>query len=440
MIQNSDHSGCTVALVNLGCAKNQVDAETMLGLLSQNGYTITTALDKARIIIVNTCGFIDRAKEESIGKIRQLIRYKTRGTCRRLIVTGCLSQRYHQQLARQYPQVDAFVGTGDVDNIVRAVAKKRSIVTRPANYDGRAETDRLVSTFPWAYLKIAEGCSNRCAYCVIPRLRGRLRSKPMEQILFEAARLTEAGYGEIVLIAQDTCQYGVDRVGRSQLPQLLQQLAQIKGIGRIRLMYCYPDHITDELITVLAQSENICRYLDIPFQHSHRDILAAMGRPTKTDAGKLIEKLRRQIPGVALRSTVIVGYPGETEAHFLHLLNFVREARLDHLGAFTYSRERGTRAARLPHQVAAAVKNRRYRQLMRAQQAVVAAQNKELVGQSFAVLVDRVEQNTCYGRSYRQAPEIDSLIIFKGQLCPGEKTMVKCTGCHGYDLLGVNEK
>lgn len=438
--KGAGESQVNVAMVTLGCPKNQVDAETMLGLLSRRGYAVTAHLDQAHIIIVNTCGFIDKAKRESWAAIAQLAQFKTRGCCRQLIVAGCLAQRYHRQLALMFPHVDAFVGTGNVDKIVQVVAKGRNALTRPRAYDGKADAARLVSTFPWAYLKIAEGCSNRCAYCLIPRLRGPLRSKPLEQVASEAQRLADEGYREIVLVAQDTSQYGVDITGRSLLPQLLRKLEALPAVGRIRLMYCHPDRITEELIGIFANATKLCRYLDIPLQHSHPDILAAMGRNNRVEAGQLIADLRRKIPGIALRSTVMVGFPGETEDHFTHLLEFVKRAQLDHLGAFAFSPQRGTRAARMPRQVPEKVKSKRYRRIMLAQQANVAARNAALTGQVFEVLVDKVAQNTCYGRSCREAPEIDSLFIFEGKLNPGETTKVRCTGYNGYDLLGVIEK
>lgn len=430
-----------VALVNLGCPKNQIDAETMLGLLAEQKYQVIHNPEQAEIIIVNTCGFIDKARQESVEQILAMAEYKKTGRCRQLIVTGCLPQRYYNELTNELPEVDVFLGTGSVDKIVEVVTSKRSLITQPDLYDGQAETRRLFSTYPYAYLKIAEGCNNWCSYCVIPQLRGRLRSKERNQILEEARRMAESGIREIVLVAQDTSQYGLDFGGRSQLPGLLKDLEQIEDVQWIRLLYCYPDHITDQLIEVMANSVKIQPYLDIPLQHSHPDILVSMGRhrSAKTER-ELIHNLREHIPGIALRTTFIVGYPGESDEHFQHLLDFVRWAEFDHLGAFMYSQEDGTRAAKIKEQVPAKVKASRYAQLMQTQQAIVFKHNSLLVGQRYVGLIDSVHGGKANIRSFREAPEVDSMILApaKGHRA-GDFVRVSCTGYDGYDLLGVIE-
>lgn len=427
-----------VAVVNLGCPKNQIDAETMSGLLIEKGYQLTRRPETADIIVVNTCGFIDKARQESIEQILAMAELKKNGRCRQLLVTGCLVQRHYDELARELPEVDGFLGTGSVDQILKLLKGKNAIIPAPEMYDGRAEANRLLSTFPYGYLKIAEGCNNRCSYCIIPQLRGALRSKERSQIIAEAQKMAAGGIKEVILIAQDTSQYGLDINGQSQLPELLRDLENISGIQWIRLLYCYPDHITDELIDVFAHSTKLCRYLDIPLQHSHPSILHSMGRQHSPERTReLILKLRQRVPGIALRTTFIVGYPGETQEHFQDLLDFVRWAEFDHLGAFTYSREEGTRAAALKAQVPARIKNSRYHQLMTLQQQIVLQRNQQLRGSKFTALIDSVRGGRAYARSYREAPDIDSNIIFPATAYQtGEFVIVRCTGYDGYDLLG----
>lgn len=429
-----------VAVVSLGCPKNQIDSETMSGLLAEEGYQLTTRPEIADIIVVNTCSFIHDARQESIDQVLAMAEYKKTGNCRQLLVAGCLAQMHHRELAEEIPEVDAFIGTGSVDKILEAIKGAKEIILPPENYDGRAEAKRLLSTYPYGYLKIAEGCSHHCSYCVIPRLRGPLRSKDMEQILAEAHWVVQRGVREIVLIAQDTSQYGLDIAGTSLLPKLLLELEKVPGIHWIRLLYCYPDHITDELIDALATTSKVCKYLDIPLQHSHPAILRSMGRRGRGEAGDLIDKLRRRVPGIALRTTFIVGYPGETREHFQHLLDFVRWAEFDHLGCFTYSQEAGTRAGAMKEQVSPLIKKRRYHKLMTAQQQIVHRRNQELMGRKFEVLVDSIREGLAYGRSYREAPEIDSNIIFPAMSVKvGDFVPVKCTGFDGYDLMGESE-
>ncbi len=428
-----------VGLVSLGCAKNLVDSETMLGLLEQAGYSLTTQLEQAEVVVINTCAFIRPARQESLEKIRQLAGLKTRGNCQLLVVAGCLSQQQAGKLALLFPEVDVFVGTGDVDDIVKAVEKKRSSIAGTGNYSGRSELSRRVSTFPWAYLKITEGCSNRCSYCLIPRLRGPLRSKPQDLVIEEAQSLVNQGFAEIVLVGQDTTQYGRDFAGRSQLAGLMEKLSTQTGSTRLRLLYCHPDHIDDQLLAVIAGHENICNYLDIPLQHSHGDILNAMGRNGANDPEKLVARIRARVPDISLRSSFITGFPGETDSHFQHLLEFIRRVRLDHVGVFQYSRERGTKAARLPGQVSAARTAFRHKQLMLAQRSVVKKHNVSMIGRVFDVIIDQADRETglCQGRSCREAPETDSVIIFDGCCEPGQRVKIRCTGYSGYDLQGV---
>lgn len=428
-----------VAVVNLGCPKNQIDAETMLGFLIEAGYEITHQPQMAEIIIVNTCGFIDKARQESIEQILAMAEYKEKGHCRQLIVTGCLSQRYYDELRHELPEVDGFLGTGNVDKILTVVSDSSSFIGAPELYDGKAEVQRLYSTYPYGYLKIAEGCNNWCSYCIIPQLRGKLRSKPQAQILTEAQRMAQGGLRELVLIAQDTSQYGLDFSGRSQLPGLLQELDAIEEIGWLRLLYCYPDHINEALVSVLKNSLKICNYLDIPLQHSHPDILMSMGRNRGgMRSWELIDFLRSHIPDIALRTTFIVGYPGETEEHFQHLLEFVRWAKFDQLGAFAYSREEGTRAAGIKEQVPARVAARRYHELMQTQQQIVLNRSSEQIGKEFKVLIDGIEDGQAHARNYQQAPEVDGTVLFaSGKHKAGDFVRIKCTGIKGYDLVGV---
>lgn len=430
----------TVALVNLGCPKNQVDAETMLGILARGGYQVTPRLEEAQVIIVNTCGFIGPAKEESIEKILEVAQYKEVGQCETLVVSGCLSQRYHKSLASSLPEVDLFLGTGQVDKIDVLLEGSASLVGKPDDYNSLAEEHRLFSTWPHGYLKIAEGCNNNCSYCVIPRLRGKLRSKDPHQVLREAQRLMAGGVKELVVIAQDISQYGLDYAGKSDLPSLLRQLDNLVGDKAwIRLLYCYPDHITTELLEVIAQAKSICKYLDIPLQHVHPEILGSMGRfRSRQDPLDLIAKIRRAVPEIALRTTFIVGYPGEREHHFQGMLDFVKAAQLDHLGAFIYSPERGTKAARLPDQVKRGEKSRRHALLMEAQQRIVFRRNELLVGRNLKVLVDGPQsQGLWIARSYREAPEIDSHVIVQGNVSPGNFYQAEITGSNAYDLQGV---
>lgn len=426
-----------IAIVNLGCPKNLIDSETMAGLLAESGYSLVTQPERAETIIINTCGFIDSAKEESIDTILAMAEYKKEGACKQLLVTGCLAQRFYRELAQEIPEIDGIMGTGSIDRIGDLVAGQKLIMLPPNLYGGQAELKRRVSTTPYGYLKIAEGCNNNCSYCVIPVLRGRLRSKTLEQVVAEAGAMAAKGIKEIVLIAQDTSQYGVDISGKSQLPELLAALEAAPYQVRYRLLYCYPDHLTSALIKSFTALSKFSCYLDIPFQHCNPKILARMGRQTSPSPRQLIEELRQHAPNISLRSTFIVGFPGESDAQFRELLDFIRWAEFDHLGAFMYSPEPGTPAGRMKNQIPQPVKKQRYHQLMSLQQQIVRRRNLSQQGKCFSVLIDYVQRGVAYGRSYREAPEIDSKIIFPASKWePGDFVQVRCTGYQGYDLLG----
>ncbi|MEW5867063.1 MAG: 30S ribosomal protein S12 methylthiotransferase RimO, partial [Bacillota bacterium] len=383
-----------VALVSLGCAKNLVDSEVMVGLLTEAGYEVTTSVGEADVIIVNTCGFIMEAQEEAVDTILELAGHKDSGRCRALIVTGCLAQRFAGELMAEIPEIDAVVGTGDFPEIVAVVRRVLSgerirLVGTPCYiYDDT--TPRAISTPPYtAYIKIAEGCSNRCSYCVIPDLRGLFRSRPIESIVAEAGRLAQGGAKELILIAQDTTRYGEDIYGRYSLADLLREVCKIDGPRWVRVLYMYPTRVTDQLIEVMASEPKICKYVDLPLQHADDDILKAMNRKgTSEDARAVIARLRDAIPDITIRSTFIVGFPGETEQKFRRLLEFLEAVRLDRAGVFAYSPEDGTPAAKFPGQVPPATRERRRRRAMEVQRAISRQKNRAKVGKVFDVLIE----------------------------------------------------
>jgi ribosomal protein S12 methylthiotransferase len=438
-------TGYRVSLISLGCPKNLVDSEVMLGLLQEAGYEITGQPAAADILLVNTCGFIGDAKQESIATILEYAAYKQTARCRHLVVTGCLAQRYPAELLAEIPEIDAIVGTGDYPQIVRIL--RETTAGKGPNQVGGPELPetctlpRVRSTPSYtAYLKIAEGCGHRCSYCIIPQLRGPLQSRPLEAVTQEARAMAEAGVREIILIAQDTTQYGIDRYGSPQLATLLTQLAAIEPLQWIRLLYAYPTNFPPELITVLAREPKICNYLDLPLQHCNDEILRRMYRKTrKADIIRLISDLRDKIPGIALRTTFIVGFPGETEAQFTELLDFIRDMEFDRVGIFAYSQEEGTPAGALPDQVPEAVKSERYHRAMSLQQGIARAANQQMIGRELLVLTEGKSSRPGYswsGRSYRDAPEIDGLVHFRHPKCqPGEFIRVTVTGADAYDLL-----
>ena len=436
-----------VSMVSLGCPKNLVDAEVMLGVLAQQQYEITTDEKDADVIIVNTCSFIKEAKQESIDAILDLAERKHDGRCHTLIVSGCLPQRYQEELAKELPEVDIFIGTGDYPRIAEILAEKsdnglqlRYVGDPDFIYD---ETlPRLNSSPAWySYIKIGEGCSNCCSYCIIPKLRGSYRSRPLEALVAEAERLAARGVKEINVISQDITRYGSDMSDGATLEKLVRRLAAIEGIKWIRLLYAYPDGITDSLIELIRDEPKVCKYLDIPIQHISDPVLKAMKRrSSEQQIRDLIDKLRREIPGIALRTSLIVGFPGETVEDFNKLTHFVEQTRFDRLGVFCYSKEEGTAAAEMPEQVTERVKRERYRKLMRAQARLSFRHNRTLIGTVEQVIVEGYSEETellLKGRSSRQAPDIDGQVyITSGTADIGDIVALKITDSSDYDLIG----
>ena len=436
-----------VSLVSLGCPKNLVDAEVMLGYLAKEKYEITTDERDADIIIVNTCSFIKEAKQESIDTILDLADRKHDARCRLLIVTGCLPQRYQEELGQELPEVDIFVGTGDYPRIAEIIAEKEG-TDEQLRYVGDPNLfydenlPRLKSSPAYtAYLKIAEGCSNCCSYCVIPSLRGSFRSRPLARLLEEARTLVDGGVREINLIAQDITGYGQDLPERPTLEELIGELVKIEGLSWIRLLYAYPDGIRESLVEVMKSEPKVCKYLDIPLQHISDPILQQMNRrSSEADIRALITRLREEIPGVALRTSLIVGFPGETDDDFKKLLRFVEESQFDRLGVFCYSREEGTPAAGMPDQVSERVKRERYKKLMRAQARLSFRRNRRLVDTVEQVIVEGYSEETellLRGRSSRQAPDIDGQVyITAGNANIGDIVNLRITDSSDYDLIG----
>lgn len=438
----------TVSLVSLGCPKNLVDAEVMLGHLPPDRYRIVTDEAQADVIIVNTCAFIREAKEESVDTILEVADQKSTGRCKLLVVSGCLSQRYQEELAGELPEVDLFVGTADAPRIVELLdqglagtAPRKAIGAPDFLYD-HTTPRALSSPFYTAYVKIAEGCANHCSYCVIPSIRGTLRSRDIPSVVAEVEKLTAGGVKEINLIAQDVTAFGADRDDGANLIALLEELVKIEKLHWLRLLYAYPDGISDELLALMAREPKICRYLDVPIQHIDDQMLKAMNRRID-GAGirALIAKIRQYLPDVTLRTSLIVGFPGETDDQFRRLLAFVEEGHFERLGVFRYSREEGTPAAELPDQVPERVQLARYRRLMKAQSRVSFRKNRALVGRIEPVLVEGVSEESellLKGRSVRQAPDVDGLVyINAGQANVGDIVQLKITDSSEYDLVGA---
>lgn len=434
-------------MVSLGCPKNLVDAEVMLGYLGKDGYEVTTDEHEADIIIVNTCSFIKDAKQESIDTILDLADRKYDAKCKLLVVTGCLPQRYQDELANELPEVDIFVGTGDYPKIAEIIAAKRGVEGQvkyigDPDYLYDAEMPRMQSSPRYySYLKIAEGCSNCCTYCVIPSLRGKFRSRPLDLVLEEAQRLAANGVRELNLIAQDITVYGSDLPGEVSLETLLKELVKIDGLRWIRLLYAYPDGITDGLIELIKTEEKICKYLDIPLQHISDPVLTRMNRRSgEGQIRDLVVKLRSEIPGIALRTSLIVGFPGESDLDFKKLCVFVEESQFDRLGVFCYSREEGTPAAEMVDQVSERVKRERYKKIMQLQARLSFKRNRKLIGSIEEVIVEGVSDETellLKGRSSRQAPDIDGMVyITSGQANIGDIVRVKMTDSSDHDLIG----
>ncbi len=434
----SDKSG-NVRIITLGCAKNEVDSEEIAGVLRQAGYSVSGG-DRADVTIINTCGFLESAKQESIAAIKKAVAEKGGG---KVIVAGCLAQRMGEDLARLAPGADGYVGVGQMgrfDQVVESVFGRSAPLMdvepphhRWADVPTRARTGR-----PWsAYLKVSEGCDHRCTFCTIPSFRGGHASKPMERVLEEAHHLARTGCKEINLIAQDVTQYGYDLYKEFTLPKLLHQLGEVPGIEWIRILYFYPNRLTDEVIDAMASVPNVAKYIDIPLQHAHPDTLRRMKRPWDgVRYLKLFEKVRSRIPEVAIRTTFIVGFPGETESEFNYLVDFVREAKLDRVGAFTFSREPGTPSHDMPGQVPFRTKRERYDRLMRTQSPISLAKNKAWEGQSIRVLVDESKDGWIAGRSYRDAPEIDGWVYAQGDATPGSFVTVTVSEGKEHDLYG----
>lgn len=437
-----------VGLVSLGCPKNLVDSELMLGLLKNEGFEIVNDSNEAQIIIINTCGFIENAKQESINTIIRMALLK-KNKCELLIVTGCLAQLYRREILDEIPEADALIGTGSFSEIVPAIrlaygGKRPSFFGEP---DGVSflEGERIISTGKgYAYLKIAEGCNNCCTYCVIPSLRGHYRSRDIGAVLKEAGKLASSGIKELIIVAQDTTRYGMDIYGRKSLVELLREISKMEGIEWIRLLYCYPDQIDDDLIAEIAGNDKIVKYLDIPIQHASDNILKRMGRRgSSAEIGDLLDTLRSSIPGIVLRTTLLVGFPGETKEDFKILLGFVRKYKFDRLGIFMYSREEGTPAYGMPQRVPAKIKKYRYGRLMKVQQQISAGLNAGRIGKVVKVLVEGVAEDGIfyYGRSYAEAPGIDGLVYFTSRkpLTICQMINVRILDSEEYDLIGEAE-
>ena len=436
-----------VSMISLGCAKNLVDSERMLHALRAGGYVLTSDPADADIAVVNTCGFIQAAKEEAIETILELITLKEQGSLKRIVVTGCLAERYREEAAEQFPEVDAVIGIGDQSDICdvldRISAGDR--VTRFAPKCNMPLTGkRLLATLPFfAYLKIAEGCSNGCTYCAIPAIRGKYRSVPFEALLQEAQSLADSGVTELVVIAQDSTRYGEDLYGKPRLPELLRALCQIGGLHWIRVLYCYPERISDELIDVIAQEPKLVKYLDIPIQHCNADVLGAMRRPCTADSLRaLIAKLRSRIPGITLRTTLLVGFPGETEEAFEELADFVQEQRFDRMGCFAYSEEENTPAAKMENQIDPELRQHRAEILMEQQMQIAAELCIRRIGGTEEAVLEGYdpEFGGWYGRTAADAPDVDGRVWLpetaQGDFSCGQYVTVRITDAADYDLIG----
>lgn len=436
-------NGYKVGMISLGCPKNQVDGEALLAKLAQAGYQIVNEIEISDVMIVNTCGFIEDAKREAIDTILEVAQYKEAGLISAIVVTGCLAERYQDEILKEMPEVDAVIGIGANSDIVK-VCDKALCGIKTSNFPNKCylplDGERMLSTPPhWAYLKIAEGCDNRCAYCAIPGIRGDFRSRTIESVVDEAKSLVNRGVKEIILVAQDTTKYGQDLYGEYSLDKLLKELVKIDGLEWIRLFYCYPQRITDSLIDVIANEDKVCKYIDIPLQHSDATVLKNMNRVGDgNDYRVLLNKMREAIPGLALRTTFMVGFPGETDEQFENLCEFVKDIKFDKMGCFTFSPEEDTPAFDMKNQIDEDVKKRRQEVLMNAQFFITEASNKGRVGNVYKVIVDSFADGKYTGRSYMDSPEIDSGIIFTSnkELNIGDFVDVKITDFDGYDLIG----
>lgn len=435
-----------VALVSLGCPKNLVDSENMLGILAENGFEITLDVCKAEVIVVNTCAFIGDAKEESINKILEMADFKESGKCKYLIVAGCLAERYHEDIAREIPEVDAVVGTGDYYKIAEVIndleSKKRVWLFGNADKSVPENMSRILSTYPHsAYLKISEGCDNKCTYCIIPKLRGKYRSRSMEDIISEATALAQNGVKELILIAQDTTRYGIDIFGEFSLDKLLNELVKIDGIEWIRVHYCYPEAITESLLKTIAENDKICNYLDIPIQHINDEVLKRMGRKSRGDQIRnLIDKIRKIVPDITIRTSLIAGFPGEKQEQFEELLEFLKTYRLDRVGVFSYSREEDTAADLLDGHIDDKIKDMRRDTAMELCRQISFEKNREKIGAVIEVMCDGFDdKNMLYrGRSRGDSLNIDSNVYFGAEfeVSPGSVLNIKILDADEYDLYG----
>ena len=443
-----------LALISLGYSKNLVDREHYLGILSKRkGMELTSELSEADIVIVNTCGFIGDAKEESIETILEVSEFKETGNLKKLIVAGCLAQKYSEEILKELPEVDAVIGTGDIDKIEKVVDEilenKKVVETKNMTFLANANTERVLTTASHtAYLKISEGCNRACTYCIIPQMRGRLRSRSIEDIVEEAKRLVASGVREINLLAQETTEYGIDLYGDKKLAALMKELCKIEGLKWLRTYYMHPEYVTDELIEVMKSEEKICKYFDVPIQHVSDNILRNMARAKGGEQVKdVLNRIRKAIPEATIRTTLIVGFPGETEKNFQELMDYVREFEFDYAGVFKYSREEDTVAYNLPNQVPEEIKEKRYAELVNLQSEIAERKNRRLLGEEIEVMIDGVSSESEYlleGRTRGQALEIDGKVLTTdGTAKPGEIVKVKFEQNFEYDFVGPiveNEK
>jgi len=434
-----------IGFISLGCTKNLIDTEMAIGLFKNNNYKIVNNVEQAEIIVINTCGFIESAKEEAINTILEMAEYKTIGKCKYLIVMGCLVQRYKKELQKALPEVDLCLSIdeyGDFWKQIEVLIKNREeVITQKMEYLDRVITTGKTTT----YLKIAEGCSNRCTYCAIPYIRGPFISRPFEDIIEEAEKLAKDGYQEIIVIAQDTTKYGIDLYGKSRFAELLEELAKIKEFKWIRFLYAYPESITDELIQVVKNNKNICRYFDIPIQHISDKVLKRMNRKTTgKDIENIIEKIKKEMPDAILRTSLIVGFPGETEEDFVQLKDFVAKAKFDKLGVFTYSKEDGTPAEKLKEQIHPQTKKSRYNKIMKLENEISRKKLEEHIGKKYKVLIETKTFDGKYyiGRTYMDIPDMDGVVFIKNTIPNLEETWVKVKieDVRDYDLVGRIEE
>lgn len=443
---SNDSNKMKILFISLGCDKNLVDSEEMLGLLNREHFEFTDDESEADVIVINTCCFVNDAKEESVNTILQMAEYRKSGSCKALIVTGCLAQRYKTEISDEIPEVDAILGTSSYDKIVDAVKSticgEKYEKFNPLDELIVEESERVVTTGGhYAYIKIAEGCNKCCTYCIIPKIRGRYRSVPEEDILKTAEKLVENGAKELILVAQETTLYGVDLYGRKTLPDLLKKICKIPGLIWVRILYCYPEEITDELIEVMKNEPKVCHYIDMPIQHASDKILKAMGRRTnRVELTERILKIRKEIPDIVLRTTLISGFPGETEEDHEEMLDFVDEMEFERLGVFAYSPEEDTVAAEMPDQIDEDIKIKRRNEIMELQQEIAFENAENMIGRDLLVMIEGkvVDENAYVGRTYMDCPNVDGNIFITTdeELITGDFVKVKVTGAAEYDLIG----